>query len=77
MPSGLDHTAVGSGQHAQAHRLYKELERWCVGMDEIVVLGDLNESLMIVSLKARVPRRHPLRLSHTYAMTASQTSIAT
>src|SRR5690606_8830696 len=45
MPSGLDHTAAGSDTHQQAHRLYEELQKWCVGMHEIVVMGDLNQTL--------------------------------
>jgi hypothetical protein len=45
MPSGLDHTAADSPQHHLAHKVYRELLHWSVGMDQVVVMGDLNETL--------------------------------
>jgi len=45
MPSGLDHCAAGSDAHRLAHELYLELARWGKDMHEIVVMGDLNETL--------------------------------
>ena len=45
MPSGLDHSSADSDSHELAHKLYDELLRWSVGMQEVVVMGDLNETL--------------------------------
>src|SRR4051812_23568403 len=45
MPSGLDHLPADSPQHHLAHKLYRELLQWSVGMDQIIVMGDLNETL--------------------------------
>ena len=45
MPSGLDHLPADSPQHQLAHKLYQELLQWSVGMDQVVVMGDLNETL--------------------------------
>ncbi|MCW2763337.1 MAG: hypothetical protein JWR85_3538, partial [Marmoricola sp.] len=45
MPTGLDHSASDSPSHSQAHELYAELLQWSRGMQQVVVLGDLNETL--------------------------------
>jgi hypothetical protein len=58
------HTAAGSDQHELAYRLYKELERWCVGMDEIVVLGDLNETLTMHDRQPRAAASPAAPIAH-------------
>ena len=45
MPSGLDHLAPASPEHEAARALYAELLGWTAGMQQVVVLGDLNETL--------------------------------
>ena len=44
MPTGLDHLAHTDPQVAVAHQLYTELMQWSVGMQQVVVMGDLNET---------------------------------
>lgn len=44
MPSGLDHSAATSPSTALAHELYAELLGWTNGMQQVIVLGDLNET---------------------------------
>jgi len=45
MPSGLDHSAPDSASHRLAHTLYTELMGWSAGIAQVVVMGDLNETL--------------------------------
>ena len=45
MPSGLDHCARDSEQHDTARSLYAELLKWTAGVQQVLVLGDLNETL--------------------------------
>ena len=45
MPSGIDHAAAGSPQHALATQLYNEMLRWSSKAHRVVVMGDLNETL--------------------------------
>jgi exonuclease III len=45
MPSGLDHRNADSPQHELAHKLYAELLQWTVDMQQVIVMGDLNETL--------------------------------
>jgi ribonuclease HI len=45
MPSGLDHLAAASEEHDAARALYAELLGWSAGMQQVLVLGDLNETL--------------------------------
>jgi len=45
MPSGLDHQAPASPAHVTAHALYAEFLRWSSGVQQVIVLGDLNETL--------------------------------
>ncbi len=45
MPSGLDHHAPSSEQHDAARALYAELLGWAAGIQQVIVLGDLNETL--------------------------------
>ena len=45
MPSGLDHLAPNSPEHDSARALYAELLGWCAGMQQVIVLGDLNETM--------------------------------
>lgn len=44
MPSGLDHCSAASPSTALAHELYAELLSWTNGMQQVVLLGDLNET---------------------------------
>jgi len=44
MPSGLDHQVPSSEQHDAARALYAELLGWTAGMQQVIVLGDLNET---------------------------------
>ena len=45
MPSGLDHLAAASEEHDAARALYAELLGWSAGMQQVLLLGDLNETL--------------------------------
>lgn len=45
MPSGLDHRSASDDRTQQAHTLYREMLRWTIGMQQVVVMGDLNETL--------------------------------
>ena len=45
MPTGLDHCAASSPQHELAHETYAKIVQWSVGMQRVVVMGDLNETL--------------------------------
>jgi exonuclease III len=56
MPSGLDHLAADSDKHQLARELYAEILAWSVGMQQVVVMGDLNETL---SPFDRLPRPLP------------------
>jgi exonuclease III len=44
MPTGLDHTSPASEPHALAQQLYAELLQWSVGMQQVLLLGDLNQT---------------------------------
>jgi exonuclease III len=44
MPTGLDHSSPASESHALAHQLYAELLQWSVGMQQVLLLGDLNQT---------------------------------
>ena len=45
MPTGIDHHIASSPQHEAAHDLYAKLLQWSVGMHQVIVMGDLNETL--------------------------------
>ena len=45
MPSGLDHLPAASEEHDAARALYAELLGWSAGMQQVLLLGDLNETL--------------------------------
>ena len=47
MPTGLDHCSASSDEHELAHKLYRELSRWSKDMQQVVVMGDLNETLTV------------------------------
>ena len=44
MPSGLDHLAASSPQHSEADELYSTILKWSLGMQQVIVMGDLNET---------------------------------
>ena len=45
MPSGLDHRSLNDDSTQKAHALYAEMLGWTAGMHQVIVLGDLNETL--------------------------------
>ena len=45
MPSGLDHCAHTVEKVQHAHTLYIEIMKWSLGMQQVIVMGDLNETL--------------------------------
>lgn len=45
MPTGIDHSAASSPARKQAAQLYAMLSRWSVGMHQVIIMGDLNETL--------------------------------
>jgi exonuclease III len=45
MPTGLDRSPPGSDKHELAHKLYAEMLQWSIGMQQVIVMGDLNETL--------------------------------
>ena len=42
MPTGIDHCAASSPAHERANALYATIVRWSVGMQQVIVMGDLN-----------------------------------
>ena len=44
MPSGLDHQARNSPSHDAAHFLYSEILKWSKEVQQVIVMGDLNET---------------------------------
>ena len=59
MPSGIDHSGADSEQHRVAHELYVELMRWTVGVAQVLVMGDLNETLTPLDRSAPLVRLVP------------------
>ena len=55
MPSGLDGRSSVDPSTVLAHQLYAELMAWTVGMQQVIILGDLNETL---TADDRFPRPH-------------------
>ena len=45
MPTGLDHRSAADEQVLLAHSLYHEILGWCAGMKQVILMGDLNETL--------------------------------
>ena len=45
MPSGLDHIADDDKRRQQATLLYNEIIQWSVNMNQVILMGDLNETL--------------------------------
>lgn len=45
MPTGLDHLSALDPSTKLAAELYDEIMRWTLGMQQVIVLGDLNETL--------------------------------
>ena len=45
MPAGLDHSSPTSDKVTRAHALYTEINEWSRGMHQVIVMGDLNETL--------------------------------
>jgi exonuclease III len=45
MPAGLDHCSPASEKSTQAHALYTEITEWSRDMHQVIVMGDLNETL--------------------------------
>jgi exonuclease III len=45
MPTGLDRRSDSSPQSLNAFELYREIASWSVGMQHVIVMGDLNETL--------------------------------
>jgi ribonuclease HI len=44
MPSGLDHLHSADSRHDDADALYDTILKWAQGMQQVVVMGDLNET---------------------------------
>jgi exonuclease III len=45
MPSGLDHAASSSDATHTAHQLYNEMMQWSTNMNQVIIMGDLNQTL--------------------------------
>ena len=45
MPTGIDGQSDGSPVVQHAHELYREISQWTIGMHQVIVMGDLNETL--------------------------------
>ena len=50
MPSGLDHLVASSPLHNDADELYSTILKWSKDMQQVVVMGDLNETLFFFEL---------------------------
>ncbi|HVW99389.1 MAG TPA: reverse transcriptase domain-containing protein, partial [Candidatus Babeliaceae bacterium] len=59
MPTGLDHRSSESEEHKLAHDLYIELLQWCKHKQQIIVLGDLNETVTSMDRYPISHLRHP------------------
>ena len=53
MPTGLDHRPLDSDEHHQARLLYDHILRWSIDVQQVIVMGDLNETY---SRNDRLPR---------------------
>ena len=45
MPTGLDHRSAADSAIQTAHDLYTEIMQWTLNMQQVIVMGDLNETL--------------------------------
>ena len=45
MPTGLDHRSAHSDAAQWAHELYAEAVKWATGVHQVLLVGDLNETL--------------------------------
>ena len=62
MPSGLDHRSDADQATINAHQLYSEIIDWTRDMHQVIVLGDLNETL---TAHDRFPLPAPRRAAAT------------
>ena len=67
MPAGLDHCSNSHAKVEQAQALYNNIVQWSVGMHQVIVMGDLNETLTAADRFAHLqqtPSSSPLLLSN-------------
>lgn len=57
MPSGLDHLHSSSPLHAETDELYATILKWSNGMQQVIVMGDLNET-RVAADRASAARAH-------------------
>lgn len=69
MPTGIDHRSAADEQVQLAHQLYSEILQWSNGVKQVILMGDLNETLTPFD---RSPTRH---LSAAAAAAASSSPI--
>jgi len=55
MPTGIDHRSAADEQVQLAHQLYSEILQWSNGVEQVILMGDLNETLTPLD---RFPLRH-------------------
>src|SRR5680860_453440 len=59
MPSGLDHLAASSPLHDVADDLYATILKWAQGMQQVIVMGDLNETRVAADRASAAAARAP------------------
>ena len=65
MPTGLDHRAVDHAAQVTARKLYEEFLSWTRDVQQVILMGDLNETLTVDD---RLPR--PAALHHAGTVAA-------
>ena len=58
MPTGLDHRPLDSPEHEHARSLYHDILQWSVGVQQVCVMGDLNETHSYLDRLPRPPAAH-------------------
>src|SRR5680860_789002 len=59
MPSGLDHLAASSPLHDVADDLYATILKWAQRMQQVIVMGDLNETRVAADRASAAAARAP------------------
>jgi hypothetical protein len=72
MPSGLDHLASSSPLHSDADELYSTILKWAQGMQQVIVMGDLNETRLRADRVSAATAGAPARLAPANAAAASK-----
>lgn len=59
MPTGLESLNASSHGHELAHKLYNEMLSWCDEAQQIIVMGDLNQTMTSMNRSPPLQRSGP------------------